>query len=217
MEYALYERPREKLRNRGVQSLTNVELVQLIIGSGNKQRSAAHLAKEVVDVLISQHSLATYEQLIAIVGLGQAKVSQLLAVLELTRRLQLGRLTRQSETVQQLPNMADDIKKSRKRKIAVTNIAGDGLEINSYIKDASTLTEALHAIRLIFTNALQHNAHTLIVCIGYQRQILTPTDDETMAIVSKLFQTAELLHISVEKVWLMNSNGHQQVRKRWLS
>lgn len=84
MERFLYERPREKLRSQGVRALALTELVQLVIGSGNSQVSGARLARQVVEHL--QGASFDYESLITIRGLGDAKVGQLLAALELGRR-----------------------------------------------------------------------------------------------------------------------------------
>ncbi len=85
MEQILYERPREKLRNRGVKALSLLELLQLIIGSGNARVSAARLAREVEGLITSR--TATYAALIQIDGLGDAKACQILASLELAGRV----------------------------------------------------------------------------------------------------------------------------------
>lgn len=85
MEYIRYERPREKLRNRGAAALSLIELLQLIIGSGNAKTPGAKLAREVEQLLVQED--LTYTALIAVEGLGVAKVCQILAALELSRRL----------------------------------------------------------------------------------------------------------------------------------
>lgn len=85
MGQVLYERPREKLRSHGTAHLTTVELTQLIISSGSARVSAARLAKEV-----QRHIEAgkfSYESLITVAGLGDAKVCQLLAAYEFGQRL----------------------------------------------------------------------------------------------------------------------------------
>lgn len=85
MKYPLYERPREKLRNKGAENLTYIELLQLVIGSGISSVSGAMLARE-VQVLILTHEVIRLPELLAIKGMGEAKACQILAVFELVRR-----------------------------------------------------------------------------------------------------------------------------------
>lgn len=73
---------------RGVESLALTELLQLIIGSGGSKQSGAKLAR-----LVEKHlreGKGTYDALAAIPGMGVAKTCQVLAALELGRRLNEG-------------------------------------------------------------------------------------------------------------------------------
>lgn len=81
----LYERPREKLRNRGVASLGLVELLQLIVGSGSAQLSGARVAREIECVL--KGGPVSYDVLVSIRGVGDAKACQILAALEIGGRI----------------------------------------------------------------------------------------------------------------------------------
>lgn len=84
MERVTYERPREKLHRQGVDALSSVELVQLIIGSGSSKSSAAKLAR-MVEALAHTGALH-YTQLRQIEGIGEAKACQLMALYEYARR-----------------------------------------------------------------------------------------------------------------------------------
>lgn len=84
MEQGIYQRPREKLRERGVHTLLTVELLQVIIGSGGPKASGAVLARLVGELFINE--TVSYQSLVAIDGIGDAKACQLLAVYELATR-----------------------------------------------------------------------------------------------------------------------------------
>ena len=86
MEQVLYERPREKLRYRGARFLTTTELLQVIIGSGTARVSGAKLARKVEKYIATEE--VGYETLVTINGIGHAKACQILASLELGRRLE---------------------------------------------------------------------------------------------------------------------------------
>ncbi len=81
-----YDRPREKVKKRGVAALTDVELLQLMIGSGNGKSPVGKIARRTALLLKRHGSGVTYQQLYAISGLGPARVSQLLAMFELASR-----------------------------------------------------------------------------------------------------------------------------------
>lgn len=92
MELYAYQRPREKLRTQGVYTLTTLELLQLIIGAGGARYSAARIARGVEKHITKPH--LSYDELIAIRGLGSAKVCQLMAALELGKRTYSARDTK---------------------------------------------------------------------------------------------------------------------------
>ena len=78
--------PREKLAKYGASNLTDLELLQLLIGSGNKQASAQDVAKQILKVLKDKGSSISYEDLMSIRGMGVAKTSEIIALFELGRR-----------------------------------------------------------------------------------------------------------------------------------
>ena len=85
-----HERPREKLISQGVKSLSNAELLAVLISSGSKQESAIDLAFKVLALeKDSLHKLSSYvpEEFSSIPGIGQAKACTLVAAIELGRRI----------------------------------------------------------------------------------------------------------------------------------
>lgn len=82
---ANFLKPREKLRLKGVEALSDRELLQLIIGSGSAKISAAKLAKHVLRLIKDSNTLS-FKDLLAIPGIGLAQASRLAAVSELNGR-----------------------------------------------------------------------------------------------------------------------------------
>ncbi|AYC29748.1 RadC family protein [Paenisporosarcina cavernae] len=83
------DRPRERMKRQGAESLSNQELIAILLRTGTKEESVLHLANKVLTVFERLHGLktATIEEIVAIKGIGQAKAIQLLAAIELGRRL----------------------------------------------------------------------------------------------------------------------------------
>lgn len=83
------DRPRERLIRQGAKSLSNQELIAILLRTGTKQESVLHLANRVLTYFEQLHELktATIEEMTAVKGIGEAKGVQLLAAIELGRRL----------------------------------------------------------------------------------------------------------------------------------
>lgn len=84
------DRPREKLMNLGRQSLTNAELLAIILGGGNKEKNAVELAMEIllsVNNNLSELSKLSYKDFCnRFNGIGPAKAISIVAALELGYR-----------------------------------------------------------------------------------------------------------------------------------
>ena len=87
--YPQEERPREKAYYYGIESLSNVELLALILRTGNKQESVLELAQRLINEVggLAYLKDITYHQLVLIKGIKKAKAIEILAVIELTKRL----------------------------------------------------------------------------------------------------------------------------------
>jgi len=87
-DWPLAERPREKLLTRGPESLSDAELLAIFLRTGVSGKTAVDVARELLGQFGSLRALlaAEREVLCAAPGLGNAKVAQLLAALEIGRR-----------------------------------------------------------------------------------------------------------------------------------
>ena len=83
------ERPREKLISNGVKTLSNEELLAIILKTGTKNESAKTLASMILSKIpsISELGNITYKDLVTIKGIGSSKASYLLAAIELSKRI----------------------------------------------------------------------------------------------------------------------------------
>ena len=88
-ELPVYERPREKLLRNGISSLSNMELLAIIIKNGTKGKSAIEISDEILKSLNSLKYLNRLEllELTKIKGLGEVKAMEILASIELGKRI----------------------------------------------------------------------------------------------------------------------------------
>lgn len=90
--WALEDRPREKMMERGASSLSNAELLAILINTGTVNKSALDIAREIMELNhqnLLELSKMTFADFSKIKGLGEKKTITLLAALELGKRRQL--------------------------------------------------------------------------------------------------------------------------------
>lgn len=83
------ERPRERLINEGVETLSNEDLLSILLKTGTKEMSVKELSlallKEVGSV--EQLRFVNYPQLLKLPGIGESKACEILACIELAKRM----------------------------------------------------------------------------------------------------------------------------------
>ena len=87
--WAQDDQPREKLLYKGKATLSDAELVAILIGSGNREESAVALCKRILasaDNNLSELGKLSVEQLMKFKGIGEAKAITITAAMELGRR-----------------------------------------------------------------------------------------------------------------------------------
>ncbi|MDA3833597.1 MAG: DNA repair protein RadC [Spirochaetales bacterium] len=83
-----YDRqPRERLKANGPESLSDLDLITILLGSGNRDRPVHHLAADLLEIIDSKGKTLQHEDLTKTSGIGSAKASTLLAALEIGRRI----------------------------------------------------------------------------------------------------------------------------------
>lgn len=91
LDWVQDERPREKLRKKGVFSLTDAELLGILIQTGTREKTAIDLGRELLTVCkgnLQQLGRLSLKELMRTKGVGEAKAITILAAIELGRRRQ---------------------------------------------------------------------------------------------------------------------------------
>ena len=87
--WAADDRPREKLLQKGRASLTDAELLAILIGTGSRNETAVELCKKILasaDYQLGELGKLSVKELMVHKGIGQAKAIAIVAALELGRR-----------------------------------------------------------------------------------------------------------------------------------
>ncbi|MCH4148185.1 MAG: DNA repair protein RadC [Prevotella sp.] len=199
-QWAEEDRPREKLLRLGAESLTNAELMAILIGSGSTKQSAVDLMKEVLnDCKNNLNTLGkmTIRQLEEYNGLGPAKAITLLAACELGKRRQAS----EAEERQDLgsataiynfmhPKMQDlDVEESW---ILLMNQAYKLIKAEKISHGG--ISETAVDVRVIMKEALLCNATILVLCHNHPSGNAVPsTMDDTLT--QRVKRASEIMRI----------------------
>ncbi len=200
--WAIDDRPREKMMQKGVQALSNAELLAILINNGNREHSALQLAQAVMDLctqsLGTLHTLhiQDYEK---IKGIGPAKAITIMAALELGKRRQQEegiapktvlsheiaanylKAMLQHEQVEQFVCMYLDAKNCL---IKVVHISSGGI--------TSTTVD----VRVIYNHALTLKAVGIIVAHNHPSGSLTPSKQD-IHLTQKIKEAGKILDIKL--------------------
>jgi len=204
------DRPREKLKRKGPAALSDFELLQALIGSGNKQADVTKIAKEVKKLLQKQGAEITYEQLEQVTGMGAAKITELLAALELSKRY----LTDSEQPIIDSPEKAaellKDIREKKQEHFVVITLDGANRLIAKRTITIGTLTSSLVHPREVFADAIADRAASIIVAHNHPSGNLNSSeaDDE---VTERLADAADLLGIYLKDHLILSSSSHKSI------
>jgi DNA repair protein RadC len=209
--WAVDDRPREKLALNGADSLSNSELLAILINNGTQDKSAVDLAKELLagvgNNLQKLAGLSVKEMVnLKIKGLGPAKAITIAAALELGVRRSMA--DNKKEIIQSSRDIANYLKAQlqyKKHEVFAVVFLNRSNKINHYeIISEGGITGTVADPRIILKKALEHDAVSLVLCHNHPSGSLRPSrqDEELTNKIkeaSKYFDIKVLDHIIVSE------------------
>jgi DNA repair protein RadC len=210
--WAEEDRPREKLLLKGRHSLTDAELIAILIGTGSARESAVELARRILrTVENSLHELArlTIADLMAHNGIGEAKAVSIAAALELGRRRATGQpLSRRRITVSRdaagflQPLMADLLHEEFWILCLNRNNSVLGHCCISSGGVAGTVVDP----KILFRMALEKKASSVILCHNHPSGNLKPSEED-LRLTRRMTEAGKLLEIQVLDHLIVSQHG----------
>ena len=201
-EWAADDRPREKMMAKGKASLSNAELIAILIGSGNSELSAVELSRVILDSvdnnLITLSNL-TLNDLMKHKGIGEAKAITIMAALELGKRRRAAEaslpkeVTNSKDTFERFLPYIDDPSQEH-FLVMYLNQSNHPLKVECISKGGTT--NVIADPKIIFKNALTLNA--TCIALGHNHPSGNPRpSEEDRLLTKKLVGAGKLLDISV--------------------
>lgn len=194
------ERPRERLIKFGPESLSNAELLAILLRTGTKDSSAINLAQNI----ISKNGLdflsnCTIEELSSIKGVGLAKAAQIKAAIELGKRL---RGLRNSNKIKitsprDVFNLiGEDMRYLKKEFLRVVFLNTKNIVID--IKDISigSLNSSIVHPREVYNEAIRRSSSSIIICHNHPSGDPEPSMED-INITKRLFEVGKIVGIEL--------------------
>ncbi|MGC8500730.1 MAG: RadC family protein [Leptospirillia bacterium] len=217
-EWPPYERPREKLVSSGARNMNDSELLAILLRTGNKNESAVALAKRLLTTFggIPGLSRALVPELSKVKGVGLAKGAQILAALELGRRLSERSLVpeesiRSGESVYRLlgPRLREERKESFWVLLLDTKHRLRRLE---KISEGTLSMTPVHP-REAFSPAVRESAAAVIFVHNHPSGDPEPSPDD-WALTTRLVECGTLLGIRVLDHVVTGDHAFVSLRER---
>ncbi len=201
-DWAVEDRPREKMLQKGIGSLSDAELIAILLRSGNSNETAVSVAQRLL--ALAQNNLNelgkfTLNQITQIKGIGEAKAISVIAALELGRRRKaIDALTREKITSSRdvieifQPILADLpheefwalLLNKANKVIEKVRVSQGGV--------AGTVVD----VRIIIKSAVEKLASSMIIAHNHPSGNPKPSDKD-ISITKKLKEAGNLLDIAL--------------------
>jgi DNA repair protein RadC len=210
--WAEEDRPREKLSAQGRRSLTDAELIAILIGSGSRNETAVELSKRILhhyDNDLNKLGKASINELSNFKGIGEAKAISIIAALEIGRR----RNDFETKTPETIASSKDAYNIMRRHLVDLNHeefwilLVGRSQKVlGKELVSKGGLSATVVDAKVIFSMALQHQATGLIMIHNHPSGSLKPSQED-IYLTKKLAEAGRMLDIKVLDHLIITDKG----------
>lgn len=209
--------PREKALTIGISSLTNEELLALIIKSGYKDNSVFVLASALIDKANGFENLLSlnYEELIEIKGIKKAKALEILAILEIAKRLSNIKAVSE-QSINSPSNLLDwlrlNIGFSNQEEFLVVFLNAGGKVIKSEILFKGSRNSSVVGIDEVIRKALLLKSSGIVVCHNHPSGRVEPSNPD-IQLTENLKKACEMLGLKLFDHIIVSKEGYYSFKQ----
>jgi len=212
-EWAIDDRPREKMIKKGIDAVSNAELIAILFGTGTRNESAVELARKLLDLAgnnINELAKFSIKDLKQIKGIGEAKAIAVLTALELGKRrkiekvIERKKITSSKDVFEIFSSILGDLPYEEFWILLLnrSNSIIDKIKI-SQGGISGTVTD----VRIILKQALERMASGVILIHNHPSGNLKPSDSDT-SITQKLKDAGKLMDIAMLDHVIISDSGY---------
>ncbi|MCK4244970.1 MAG: DNA repair protein RadC [Candidatus Omnitrophica bacterium] len=207
------ERPREKLFKSGEHTLSDTELLAILLRTGTKGQSAIDLARSIIKEFKTFRNMSHTDirQWKEFKGLGQAKIAQIKAALEIGRRFREQETKEKKIKITCAKDVADllmpRMRDLKKEVFKALLLDGQNKLIDIAEIEEGSITQASPVIREIISKALQNFA-AAIICVHNHPSGNPDPSQEDKEFTKELTSAGKIMQIKVLDHIIFGDNTH---------
>ena len=213
------ERPRERLRMRGPEALTNAELIAILLRTGISGENVVTLAQRILSRFEGLRGLskASFGELTKQHAMGEAKTSQLLAAMELGKRMlheQPGRrIVRAAEDVFQMLFADMALLEQEELRVLLLSTRNEVIAMRDVYR--GNVSSAVVRIGEVFRDAVREGCPSIIAVHNHPSGDPSPSAEDA-ALTKQLVEAGRLLGIEVLDHVVIARSGFVSLKERKL-
>ena len=208
------DRPREKMLLKGIDSLSNAELLAILINNGTREKSAVDVSKSLLAAVNNDLQILaglSVKELVKlkIKGIGEAKAISIIAALELGIRRDVSDKTK--EIVLHSKDIANFLRAKlqyKKHEVFAVVFLNRANKVKHFeIVSEGGITGTVADPRIILKKALEHDAVNIVLCHNHPSGSIKPSrQDEELT--QKIKEAARYLDIKVIDHIIVSEEGY---------
>lgn len=217
----LDDRPREKLLLRGGQSLTDAELIAILLRTGTKGESVISISQEIINREKNLAQLATKSlaDLKKINGIGNDKAATLLAAFEISRRILSQTKWFSSKKITSPQDVADifiPILRDEVKEVFIVVCLNSSNKIIRFEKiSIGNLNSSVVHPREIFKTAIENNSASIILIHNHPSENPEPSNED-IAVTKKIVEAGKMINIPIFDHIIIAGNNYTSFVERRL-
>ena len=202
----LNERPREKLLNKGAESLSDQELMAIILGKGSKKNDVLSLAKQLIKTIDEKGIKVQAKEILNIDGIGKAKATTIAAAFEFVRRRIKPEGLKIKFPVDVLPLIQHYGDRKQEHFLCIS-INGANEVMNIRVITIGLINKSQVHPREVFADVIAERASAVIIAHNHPVGDLV-TSNEDISITKRIKEAATILGISLLDHIIFNNKGY---------
>lgn len=210
----LNDRPREKMQHRGIHALSDFELLEVMIGSGNGQADVSAIARQLQKLLQRGTQSFSLQSLTKVTGVNTAHASKILASLEIAKR-HLVKDALPLRTVPEVVGILNDIRSRTQEHFVCLSMDGGHRLIAKRTVTIGTLDTVLAHPREIFSDPIVDRAAYIVVAHNHPSNDAMPSSKDG-ELTNHLVAAGQLLGVPLHDHIIVTKTDHFSFRQKHL-
>lgn len=213
------ERPKEKLLRYGAESLSNPELLAIVLRTGTKGENVLNLSQRIITELNGLNGIlnASMKEMTKIKGVKETKASQILAIAELFRRFNSYKSCNEFKRISSPKDVANMLYgemgtiNQEVLKLIILNTKNEVVKIKDVFK--GSLNSSLVHPREIFNEAISSSAASIIICHNHPSGDPTPSSED-IKVTTRINQSGDIIGIKLIDHIIIGRNNYVSLKEK---